>query len=50
MTREEARAIYRAGEETVVRVLVELSARVDQLTAIAPLKDTRAIPCSRLPE
>jgi transposase len=32
MTREEAQAIYRAGEETVVRVLVELSARVDQLT------------------
>ena len=33
MTREDAQAIYRAGEETVVRVLVELSARVDQLTA-----------------
>ena len=33
MTREEAQAIYRAGEETVVRVLVELSARVDHLTA-----------------
>lgn len=33
MTREEAQAIYRAGEETVVLVLVELSARVDQLTA-----------------
>ena len=33
MTREEAQAIYRAGEETVVRVLVELSTRVDQLTA-----------------
>jgi hypothetical protein len=33
MTREEAQAIYRAGEETVVRVLMELSARVDQLTA-----------------
>ena len=33
MTREEAQAIYRAGEETVVRVLVELSAQVDQLTA-----------------
>ena len=33
MTREEAQAIYRADEETVVRVLVELSARVDQLTA-----------------
>ncbi|MFM8830905.1 MAG: DUF6444 domain-containing protein, partial [Spartobacteria bacterium] len=32
MTREEAQAIYRAGEETVVRVLMELSARVDQLT------------------
>ncbi len=28
MTRQEAQAIYRAGEETVVRVLVELSARV----------------------
>jgi transposase len=33
MTRQEAQAIYRAGEETVVRVLMELSARVDQLTA-----------------
>ena len=33
MTRQEAQAIYRAGEETVVRVLVELSTRVDQLTA-----------------
>ena len=33
MTREEAQAIYRAGEETVVRVLVDLSVRVDQLTA-----------------
>ena len=33
MTREEAQAIYHAGEETVVRVLMELSARVDQLTA-----------------
>jgi hypothetical protein len=32
MTREEAQAIYRADEETVVRVLVELSARADQLT------------------
>ncbi|MBN1425820.1 IS66 family transposase [Candidatus Fermentibacteria bacterium] len=28
MTREEARAIYRAGEETVVRVLVEMDARL----------------------
>ena len=33
MTREEAQAIYRAGEETVVRVLLELSRKVDQLTA-----------------
>jgi transposase len=33
MTRQEAQAIYRAGEETVVRVLMELSIRVDQLTA-----------------
>ncbi|MBM4084664.1 MAG: IS66 family transposase [Planctomycetes bacterium] len=33
MTREEAQAIYRAGEETVVRVLLDLSAKVDQLTA-----------------
>jgi len=33
MTRQEAQAIYRAGEETVVRVLMELSTHVDQLTA-----------------
>jgi hypothetical protein len=37
MTREEAQAIYRAGEETVVRVLVELSASVDQITAALAL-------------
>jgi len=33
MTREEAQAIYRADEETGVRVLVDLSARVNELTA-----------------
>ena len=33
LTREEAQAIYRAGEETVVRVLLDLSAKVAQLTA-----------------
>jgi hypothetical protein len=32
-SREEAQAIYRAGEETVVRVLLDLSAKVDRLTA-----------------
>jgi transposase len=33
MTRKEAQSVYRAGEETVVRVLLDLSAKVDQLTA-----------------
>jgi len=33
MTRQEAEAIYDAGKETVVRVLLELSRKVDQLTA-----------------
>ena len=33
LTREQAQAIYRAGEETVVRVLCELSLTVDQLKA-----------------
>ena len=28
MTREQAQAIYRAGEETVVRVLLEMDARL----------------------
>jgi len=39
LTREQAQAIYRAGEETVVRVLCELSCAVDQLkTEFATLK------------
>jgi len=33
LTREEAQAFYRAGEETVVRVLCELSREMDQLKA-----------------
>lgn len=33
MTRQEAEAIYDAGKETVVHVLLELSRKVDQLTA-----------------
>ncbi len=33
MTRQEAEAIHDAGKETVVRMLLDLSARVDQLTA-----------------
>ena len=33
LTREDAQAIYRAGEETVVRALLDLSANVDRLTA-----------------
>ena len=33
LTRADAQAIYRAGEETVVRVLLDLSAKVDRLTA-----------------
>ena len=32
MTREEAQAIYRAGEETVVRILLELDRKVHELT------------------
>ena len=31
LTREEARAIYRAGEEVVVKVLLEMSAKIDVL-------------------
>lgn len=31
LTREEARAIYRAGEEVVVKVLLEMSAKIDAL-------------------
>jgi transposase len=43
MTRPEAEAIYDAGKETVVRVLLELSAKVDQLTAdFAALKAENA--------
>jgi transposase len=33
MTRDQAQAVYRAGEETVVRVLCELSREMDQLKA-----------------
>jgi transposase len=33
LTRQEAEAIYDVGKETVVRVLLELSRKVDQLTA-----------------
>jgi transposase len=33
MTRQEAEAIYDAGKETVVRVLLEMSAKLDRLTA-----------------
>ena len=33
MTRQEAEAIYDAGKETVVRALLDLSAKVDRLTA-----------------
>ncbi len=43
MTRQEAEAIYDAGKETVVRVLLELSRKVDQLTAnFATLKAENA--------
>jgi len=43
MTRPEAEAIYDAGKETVVRVLLELSRKVDQLTAdFAALKAENA--------
>ena len=43
MTRQEAEAIYDAGKETVVRVLLELSRKVDQLTAdFAALKAENA--------
>jgi len=39
LTREEAQAIYRAGEETVVRVLLEMDARIhDALRAIDGLE------------
>ncbi|MBT9132335.1 MAG: hypothetical protein DDT33_00849 [Firmicutes bacterium] len=31
LTREEARAIYRAGEEVVVKVLFEMSTKIDAL-------------------
>ena len=31
MTREDAQAIYRAGEDTVVRVLLEMDARIHVL-------------------
>ena len=43
MTREEAQAIYRAGEETVVRVLVELTTRVDQFIADFALREAEII-------
>jgi len=33
LTREDAQFIYRAGEETVVRVLLDLSAKAERLTA-----------------
>jgi regulator of replication initiation timing len=43
MTRQEAEAIYDAGKETVVRVLLELSRKVEQLTAdFAALKAENA--------
>ena len=43
MTRQEAEAIYDAGKETVVRVLLDLSAKVDRLTAdFAALKAENA--------
>ncbi len=43
MTRQEAEAIYDAGKETVVRVLLELSRKVDQLTVdFAALKAENA--------
>ena len=43
MTQQEAEAIYDAGKETVVRVLLELSRKVDQLTAdFAALKAENA--------
>lgn len=46
MTREEAQAIYRAGEEIVVRVLLDLSAKVDRLTAdFAVLRAENAALC-----
>ena len=39
MTREQAQAIYRAGEETVVRVLLEMDARIhDAVHAIQALE------------
>lgn len=43
LTRQEAESIYDAGKETVVRVLMELSRNVDQLTAdFAALKAENA--------
>ena len=43
MTRQEAEAIYEAGKETVVRVLLDLSAKVDRLAAdFAALKAENA--------
>lgn len=43
LTRQEAEAIYDAGKETVVRVLLELSSKVDPLTAdFAALKAENA--------
>ncbi len=43
MTRQEAEAVYDAGKETVVRVLLELSRKVDQLTTdFAALKAENA--------
>jgi transposase len=43
MTRQEAEAVYDAGKETVVRVLLELSRKVDQLTSdFAALKAENA--------
>jgi transposase len=43
LTRQEAESIYDAGKETVVRVLLELSRKVDQLTAdFAALKAENA--------
>ena len=43
LTRQEAEAIYDAGKQTVVRVLLELARKVDQLTAdFAALKAENA--------
>jgi transposase len=49
MTQKEAEAIYDAGKETVVRVLLDLSAKVDQLTAdFVALKAENAALCNRV--